>query len=105
MRFRRGLTLANGEQGGLIEAVNKLLTVFGLQPLPSDTDDDNLEERLTAMVDYVDRNKQATSTVAMANRIRSATAGQPVSRPPSDAEIERRLKARGIDLKFMPKIV
>ena len=107
MRFKhKGFALANGEQGNeLVDAVNRMLISFGQQRLPNDTDETTLLERLNGAIDYVEKFKQSAPVTAMSNRLRGQ-AGQPASRPLSDAQVATRLKARGIDPeRFMPKTV
>ena len=83
----------------LIDPINRLLALLGQDQLPPDTDATNLPARLEDAVGFAERNVvPPAAKAAMANRNRRAVA----TRVPTDAEIAARLRAKGIDPKFMP---
>jgi hypothetical protein len=106
---RRGFTLGNGPDANqvpeLIDVLNRLPNVFGQQRLPNDTDDTNLVQRLNDLVSYAEQNKSSSSTMAMRNRMNGSSNRSGTNRPLTDAQVAARLRARGIDPKFMPKTV
>lgn len=84
----------------LIDPINRLLAVFGQDQLPPDTDATNLAARLEDAVNYCESSVVPPAAAkAMENRLHR----KPSARVPTDAQIEARLRAKGIDPKHMPK--
>ena len=89
-----------GQASPIVTLIQQLLKLLGQSPMPPDTNEQTLPQRLQMLIDHVKANPQATVAPAatMANRQRKPSSGIP-----TDSEVAARLQARGIDPKYMPK--
>ena len=85
----------------LVELVNRLLANYGQRQVPPGLKGADLLNELDGIVSRIESTVLTPAAkVAMANRNRKEFA----PRIPTDAEVAARLRAKGIDPKFMPVI-
>ena len=86
----------------IVEFINRLLANYGQQQVPPGLTGGDLLNELDRIVSTVESTAVTPmAKAAMNNRNRRAVA----TRVPTDAEIAARLRAKGIDPKFMPQEV
>lgn len=100
--LKRSKKMTSKQTQRLVDSLNRILNVFGESPLPDGAADEEvgLIQAVEAVASRLESTRLTPAAKAtMANRLRR----KPAARIPSDAAIEARLRAKGIDPKHMPK--
>lgn len=114
----RSQTLANGSTGASgnpmlqdeseqrfqrwMKAINRILKSIKREGLPADTTLDNFADRLEESAQHLADNPILVNQAALNNRF---APHRPASHIPTDEEVARSLREKGIDPKYMPKSV
>ena len=89
----------NPDFNKLVESLNTLFDVLGVAGLPPDTTEKTIVDQLDGIASTTPHPGRQTlfQKARMANRQQRRTG------LPTDAEITRRLRAKGVDPRFMPR--